>query len=139
MVVQDLFDVQKSAGRANNLRQSIAHSCNSFFSMTYRLTVDNPRIGNVKDGYAKWKEYVNAFGFGHALGVDLPSEDRGNISDTSFYNKTYNGYWNSCTNVSLGIGQGEMLVTPLQIANGMSIIANKGYYYIPHFVRSIDD
>jgi len=82
---------------------------------------------------------VNAFGYGHPLGVDLPSEDKGNIADTAFYNKRYNGYWNSCTNVSLGIGQGEMLVTPLQIANVMSTIANKGFYYIPHFVKSIDD
>jgi penicillin-binding protein 2 len=126
-------------GHSSSLRTAIAYSCNSFFSMAYRATVDNPRIGNVKDGYAKWKEYVNAFGYGHQLGVDLPSEDNGNISDTSFYNKRYNGYWNSCTNVSLGIGQGEMLVTPLQIANVMSIIGNKGYYYIPHFVQSIED
>jgi penicillin-binding protein 2 len=126
-------------GHSTDLKTSIAWSCNSFFSMTYRATVDNPRIGNVKDGYAKWKEYVNAFGYGHPLGVDLPSEDKGNIADTAFYNKRYNGYWNSCTNVSLGIGQGEMLVTPLQIANVMSTIANKGFYYIPHFVKSIDD
>lgn len=129
---------EKWAGHSGNLHDAIAYSCNSFFSMAYRLTVDNPRIGNVKDGYAKWKEYVNAFGYGHPLGVDLPSEDKGNIADTAFYNKRYNGYWNSCTNVSLGIGQGEMLVTPLQIANAMSIIANKGYYYVPHFVQSIE-
>lgn len=126
-------------GHSRDLKTSIAWSCNSFFSMAYRATVDNPRIGNVKDGYAKWKEYANAFGYGHQLGVDLPSEDRGNISDTAFYNKRYNGYWNSCTNVSLGIGQGEMSVTPLQIANVMATIANDGYYYIPHFVQSIDE
>jgi penicillin-binding protein 2 len=127
------------AGHASSLRTAIAHSCNSFFSMTYRLTVDNPKIGNVKDGYAKWKEYMNAFGYGHTLGVDLPSEDNGNIPDTSVYNKEYRNYWNSCTNVTLGIGQDKMQATPLQIANGMSIIANKGYYYIPHLVKSIDD
>ena len=125
-------------GHSSNLRKAIAYSCNSFFSMAYRAAVDNPKIGNAKDGYAKWKEYVNAFGLGHPLGVDLPSEDRGNVSDTSFYNKRYKDYWNSCTNVSLGIGQGELLVTPLQIANEMSIIANKGYYYVPHFVQSIE-
>jgi penicillin-binding protein 2 len=129
---------EKWSGHAASLRLAIAHSCNSFFSMAFRLTVDNPKIGNVKDGYAKWKEYVNAFGLGHQLGIDLPSEDRGNISDTQFYNKRYNNSWNSCTNVSLGIGQGEMTVTPLQMANVMSIIANKGYYYIPHFVSSIE-
>jgi len=126
-------------GHSKDLKTSIAWSCNSFFSMAFRATVDNPRIGNVKDGYEKWKEYVNAFGYGHQLGVDLPSEDKGYVADTAFYNKRYNGYWNSCTNVSLGIGQGELSVTPLQIANVMSIIANKGYYYIPHFVQSIED
>lgn len=126
-------------GHSRDLKTAIAWSCNSFFSMAFRATVDNPRIGNVKDGYAKWKEYANAFGYGHTLGIDLPSEDKGNISDTAFYNKRYNNYWNSCTNVSLGIGQGEMLVTPLQIANVMATIANKGYYYVPHFVKSIDD
>jgi len=127
------------AGHASSLRTAIAYSCNSFFSMTYRLTVDNPRIGNVKDGYAKWKEYMNAFGYGHTLGIDLPSEDKGNIPDTSVYNKEYRGYWNSCTNVTLGIGQDKMQATPLQIANAMAVIANKGYYYVPHFVRAIDD
>ncbi|MBD0332434.1 MAG: penicillin-binding protein 2, partial [Chitinophagaceae bacterium] len=125
-------------GHAANLRLAIAHSCNSFFSHTYRLTVDNPRYGNVKVGYAKWKEYMNNFGYGLRLGVDLPSEDKGNIPDTSVYNKVYRGSWNSCTNVTLGIGQDMMLVTPLQMANAMCIVANKGYYYIPHFVKQID-
>lgn len=129
---------EKWSGHAASLRLAIAHSCNSFFSMTYRLTVDNPKLGGVKNGFMKWKEYVNAFGYGHQLGVDLPSEDKGNIPDTAVYNKEYRGYWNSCTNVTLGIGQDKMTVTPLQIANAMSIIANKGYYYIPHFVKSID-
>jgi len=82
---------------------------------------------------------MNSFGLGVKLGVDLPSEDRGYIPDTSFYNRIYNKSWSSCTNVFLGIGQGEMQATPLQMANLMSIIANKGYYYIPHFVKSIDD
>jgi penicillin-binding protein 2 len=130
---------EKWAGHSGNLRQAIAHSCNSFFSMTYRLTVDNPRIGNVKKGYAKWKEYMNAFGYGNPLGVDLPSEDKGNIPDTTKYNTVYRGSWNSCTNVTLGIGQDMMTATPLQIANAMSIIANKGYFYTPHFVKSIED
>jgi penicillin-binding protein 2 len=90
------------------------------------------------NGYLKWKQYMNSFGLGVKLGIDLPSEDKGLIVDTSFYNKLYNRSWNSCTNVFLGIGQGEMQATPLQMANMMAIIANKGYYYTPHFVRSID-
>jgi len=129
---------EKWAGHADNLREAIAHSCNSFFSNAYRLIVDNPKYGNVKDGYANWKHYMNAFGYGDRLGVDLPSENKGNIPDTSKYNQVYRNSWNSCTNVTLGIGQDMMLVTPLQIANSMCIVANKGYYYTPHFVRDID-
>jgi penicillin-binding protein 2 len=130
---------EKWSGHASNLRLAIAHSCNSFFSNTYRLTVDNPRLGGVKKGYAKWQEYLNAFGLGNRLGVDLPSEDPGNIPDTNVYNKDYRGSWNSCTNVTLGIGQDKMLVTPVQMANAMCIVANKGFFYAPHFVKSIDN
>jgi penicillin-binding protein 2 len=126
------------AGHAANLRLAIAYSCNSFFSMAYRLTVDNPKYGGVKNGYERWKQYMNVFGYGVPLGVDLPSEDKGHIPDTSEYNKIYRNSWNSCTNVTLGIGQDRMTVTPLQMANAISIVANKGYYYTPHFVNEIE-
>lgn len=129
---------EKWSGHATNLRMAIAHSCNSYFSQIYRLAVDNRKFKNVDEGYAKWKEYMNSFGLGVKLGVDIPSEDKGLIVDTTFYNKLYNNSWNSCTNVFLGIGQGEMQATPLQMANMMCIIANKGYYYTPHFVEKID-
>jgi len=129
---------EKWSGHASNLRMAIAHSCNSYFSQIYRLAVDNRKFKNADDGYAKWKEYMNSFGLGVRLGVDIPSEDKGLIVDTSFYNKLYSNSWNSCTNVFLGIGQGEMQATPLQMANMMCIIANKGYYYTPHFVEKID-
>ncbi len=125
-------------GHAANLRLALANSCNSYFSHIYRLAVDNPKYGNVKDGYLHWKKYMNSFGMGVRLGIDLPSEDKGLIVDTSFYNRLYQGSWNSCTNVFLGIGQGEMQATPLQMANLMAIIANKGYFYTPHFVKEID-
>lgn len=125
-------------GHASNLRLALANSCNSYFSHLYRLAVDNPRLNGTVNGYLKWKEYMNSFGIGVRLGVDLPSEDKGLIADTSFYNRLYNRSWNSCTNVFLGIGQGEMQATPLQMANLMCIIANKGFYYTPHFVGSID-
>jgi penicillin-binding protein 2 len=125
-------------GHAANLRLAIAHSCNSFFSNTFRLTVDNRRIGNVRDGLETWKNYMNKFGLGHRIGVDLPSEDGGNIPDTASYDKEYHGSWNSCTMTTLGIGQDKMLVTPLQMANAMCIVANKGYFYIPHFVQKVE-
>ena len=126
-------------GHADNLRLSIANSCNAYYTHIYRLTVDNPKYGNVKVGYAKWKDYMNAFGLGTKLGIDLPSEDNANIPDTSRYNTVYRGSWSSCTNLTLGIGQDMMTATPLQLANAMCLIANKGYYYTPHFVKKIDD
>jgi penicillin-binding protein 2 len=128
-----------NAGHAANLRLSIANSCNSYYAHVYRLTVDNPKLGGVKKGYEKWREYMNAFGLGVKLGIDLPSEDKGNIPDTSVYNREYRNQWNSCTNLTLGIGQDKMTATPLQLANAMCIIANKGYYYTPHFVEKIED
>jgi penicillin-binding protein 2 len=126
-------------GHAANLRLAIANSCNSYFAHVYRMAADNPKYRNVKEGYEKWKEYMNAFGLGIRLGVDLPSEDKGNIPDTSDYNKEYRNAWNSCTNLTLGIGQDKMTATPIQLANAMCIIANKGYYYTPHFVKAIDN
>ena len=125
-------------GHAATLRLSIANSCNSYYAHIYRLSVDNPKYKNVKDGYEKWHDYMNAFGLGTRLGIDLPSEDRGNIPDTAVYNKVYRNQWNSCTNLTLGIGQDMMTATPLQLANSMCIIANKGFYYTPHFVEKID-
>ncbi len=129
---------EKFAGHAATLRLAIAHSCNSFFCNTFRQTIDNPQFHSVRKGLMKWKEYVNAFGLGHRIGVDLPSEDGGNIPDTTSYDKDYNHSWNSCTMVTMGIGQDKMLITPVQMANAMCIVANKGYFYVPHFVKSID-
>jgi penicillin-binding protein 2 len=126
-------------GHAANLRLAIANSCNSYFTHVYRMAVDNPKFANHKDGYAKWREYMNAFGLGIRLGIDLPSEDKGNIPDTSKYNRVYRNVWSSCTNLTLGIGQDMMTATPLQLANAMCIIANKGYYYTPHIVRAVDN
>jgi len=125
-------------GHAANLRLAIAWSCNSFFYNAFRLEVDDPVFHSPRIGLMKWKEYANGFGLGHRLGVDLPSEDGGNIPDTTAYDKEYHHSWNSCTMVTMGIGQDKMQETPLQIANAMCIVANKGFYYIPHFVQNIE-
>jgi penicillin-binding protein 2 len=129
---------EHAPGHAANLRLAIAWSCNSFFYNAFRLEVDNPVFHSPRIGLMKWKEYANGFGLGHRLGVDLPSEDGGNIPDTSAYDKEYHHSWNSCTMVTIGIGQDKMQETPLQIANAMCIVANKGFYYIPHFVQNIE-
>ncbi|MEJ7912349.1 MAG: penicillin-binding transpeptidase domain-containing protein, partial [Chitinophagaceae bacterium] len=127
-------------GHAANLRLAIANSCNSYFTHIYRMAVDNPKYRGTDEGYAKWRTYLNNFGLGVRLGVDLPGEyKRSGIPDTSVYNKVYRNSWNSCTNLTLGIGQDMMLSSPLQLANAMCLIANKGYYYTPHFVKSIDN
>lgn len=130
--------LEKWGGHAANLRLAIAHSCNSFFSNAFRLAVDNPKYKNTREGLTKWHEYLSRFDLGHKTGIDLPSEDGGNVPDTAAYDKEYRGSWNSCTMVTIGIGQDKLLVTPLQMANAMCIVANKGYFYTPHFVDKID-
>ncbi|RYD50870.1 MAG: penicillin-binding protein 2 [Sphingobacteriales bacterium] len=125
-------------GHAANLRLALANSCNSYFCHLYRLSVDNTKFGGVRKGHHNWYEHMRNFGFGHPLGVDLPFETGGMLFDTSDYDKQYRGpNWNSCTDVYIGMGQGTLAVTPLQMANGMCIIANHGFYYTPHFVKSV--
>jgi penicillin-binding protein 2 len=130
-----------NAGHAANLQLALAYSCNSYFLQVFRMAIDNPKYKSAKGGYLKWKEYMNAFGFGRKLGVDLPSENKANIPDTAQYNKDFGNprYWNSCYMLTLGIGQDRMTATPLQLANSMAFIANSGYYYTPHFVDSIEN
>lgn len=124
-------------GHAANLRLALANSCNAYFCHIYRLSVDEKKFGGVKNGLHDWYEHMYHFGFGHPTGVDLPYEIGGTLFDTTQYNKMYNGVWNSCTNVFIGMGQGELAATPLQLANAMCIIANRGFFYTPHLVRSV--
>ncbi len=124
-------------GHAANLRLALANSCNSYFCHIYRLSADAAKFGGVKKGLQDWYQHMYNFGFGHPTGVDLPYEIGGTLFDSAAYNKMYNGVWNSCTNVFIGMGQGELAVTPIQMANGMCIVANHGYYYTPHLVRAV--
>jgi penicillin-binding protein 2 len=130
-----------NAGHAANLQLALAYSCNSYFLQVFRMAIDNPKYRDAKKGYLKWKQYMNSFGLGRKLGIDLPSENRANIPDTVQYNKDFGGakYWNSCYMLTLGIGQDRMTATPLQLANAMAFIANKGYYYTPHFIDSVEE
>lgn len=130
---------EKFAGHAANLRLAIAWSCNSFFSNAFRLTIDNKQYKNTREGLTRWHDYLSRFDLGHRTGIDLPSEDGGNVPDTADYDKEYRGSWNSCTMVTIGIGQDKLLATPLQMANAVCIVANKGYFYTPHFVEKIDN
>ena len=130
---------EKWAGHANNLRLALANSCNSYFCHVFRLTIDMKKWPNIRDGMHDWYEHMYSFGFGHPTGVDLPYEIGGTLFDAKDYDKMYRGSWNSCTNLFVGMGQGELAVTPIQMANGECIIANHGFYYTPHLVRAIDN
>jgi penicillin-binding protein 2 len=124
-------------GHAANLANAMANSCNSYFCHLFRLAVENPKYGDKNKGLTAWNEYMHKFGLGQKTDVDLPNEKTGSIPDAKLYNKMYNNNWNSCMNCMVGMGQGEILLTPIQMANAMCIIANKGFYYTPHFVRAI--
>jgi penicillin-binding protein 2 len=126
-------------GHAANLRVALANSCNSYFCHIYRLAVDKKSYKNVKEGLNHYYDYMSSFGLGHPLGVDLPHEKGGTLFNSDDYDKMYNGSWNSCSNLFVGMGQGEIATTPLQLANAICIIANRGFYYTPHFVKSISN
>ena len=121
-----------------DLEESIQHSCNAYYCNVYRSILENPAYPNSEAGFRKWREYVTHMGFGVKYGIDLPSEKRGNIPKPEYYDKYYGkGHWNAVTTISLSIGQGEILATPLQMANQAAFIANRGYYITPHVVRAI--
>ncbi len=93
---------------------------------------------SVQEAFDAWKDRIVALGFGYPTGVDLTGEKRGFIPNSKVYDKIYKGRWNSSTIISVSIGQGEVLATPLQIANLSALIANRGVWYTPHVVRSIE-
>jgi penicillin-binding protein 2 len=117
---------------------SIQHSCNSYYCNTFRKIIDNRKYGNTRKGFEVWRDYVLSFGIGRKLDTDLHTELKGNVPTSEYYDRYFGeNRWKSLTIISLAIGQGEMGVTPLQMANLGCIIANRGYYYIPHVVKEI--
>lgn len=122
-----------------DFRHAIRVSDNSYFATVMEKVINNPAYPSRDSALNKWAEYMHSFGLGRKLGVDIPSEKRGRIPDAKYYNKWFGqGKWNYCSIVSISIGQGEVDVTPLQVANEMAFIANKGFYYTPHIVDSIE-
>ncbi|MFA5782347.1 MAG: penicillin-binding protein 2 [Bacteroidales bacterium] len=121
-----------------NLEQSIQHSCNSYYCYTFKAIIEKSGFTNTKNAFNKWREIVMSFGFGKKFYNDLPNELSGNIPTPEYYDKLHGkDRWRALSIISLGIGQGEILVTPLQLANFAAIIVNRGYYYIPHIVKGI--
>jgi penicillin-binding protein 2 len=122
-----------------NLVQSIQVSCNAYYCQVFRSLIENPEYGSTANGLKVWRNHVASFGIGDKLGSDVPNELPGTLPDVQTYDGKYGeGRWKSLTILSLSIGQGELGVTPLHMANLAAIIANKGTYYTPHLVKQMD-
>lgn len=122
------------------LRKGIAMSCNTYFCNVFDRLINANGSKSTPATYAAWKEKVNKFGFGVKLNVDLPNEKRGIVPTPLHYDNVFGkNHWRASTIISLAIGQGELNATPLQMANIECTIANQGYYYTPHLIRSIGD
>ena len=119
---------------------SIKYSCNSYYSYVFRSIIDNKKYANTETAFESWRKYVLSFGIGKKIHSDIPYERPGNVPTVAYYDKYFGkNHWRAATIISLGIGQGELGITPLQMANVMAIVANRGFYYVPHIIKSIRD
>ena len=124
-------------GGALQLHRGIFESCNSYFATAYMKTIN--KYSKPAQAVDIWSKHAKSFGLGQFMGYDLPTGRRGSIPDSKTYKRVYpNGGWRSTTIVSNSIGQGEILMTPIQLANMMATIANEGYYYTPHIIKRIE-
>jgi len=124
-------------GKPIRLNTAIAKSCNSYFANTYKRIIE--KDNNPVEGMNNWNKHIRSFGLGNYLGYDLPEGDKGLIPDGEYYNKRNNFRWNASTNISNAIGQGEIITTPIQLANATAAIANQGFFFTPHIVKSINN
>ncbi|MCM1291486.1 MAG: penicillin-binding protein 2 [Prevotella sp.] len=122
-----------------SLKPALQTSCNGYFCWGLKNFLDKKGT-TASDQLTKWKDYMVSMGYGYKLGVDLPHESRGFIPNSDFYNSSFRGSdWSANSIISISIGQGEILATPLQIANLGATIANRGFFYTPHVVKEISD
>lgn len=121
-----------------DLKEAIAVSGNDYFWKTFRRMMNDPHFPNVHAAYVNWYNKVISFGFDHLFKTDIPYQVPGYIPTKQYYNRLYHGSWDALTIRSLSIGQGEILVTPIQLANMVATIANRGYYIAPHFLVRIE-
>lgn len=117
---------------------AIATSCNAYFCWGLHRMFGSNRYGSIQEAMDKWRDYMVSMGFGYKLGIDLPGEVRGMIPNSKYYDRHLGKYWKATTVVSISIGQGEVTLTPLQIANLGATIANRGEYITPHIVGKIE-
>ena len=130
-----------SHGSPLPLKPALQTSCNAFFCWGFKAMIDKrSKYGSSANAFETWKHHLVSMGYGYKLGVDLPGESRGFIPNDRFYNRFYGeGHWSANTIISVSIGQGEILSTPLQIANLGATIANRGHFFTPHIVKAIQD
>ncbi len=123
------------------LKPALQTSCNAFFCWGFKAMIDRrSKYGSSANAFEIWKKHLVSMGYGYKLGIDLPGEQRGFIPNEEFYNRFYKaGRWSANTIISVAIGQGEILATPLQIANLGATIANRGWFVTPHVVKEIQD
>ena len=125
-------------GTISNLRKGIYNSCNTYFAKTYKRIIDKYESPSL--GLDSWSNHIKSFGLGDYLGYDLFIGKKGFIPESSYYDRFYgNNRWSASTTISNSIGQGEILTTPIQMANFASAIANRGFFYKPHFVKKINN
>ncbi len=121
------------------LYDAIENSCNPYFWQAFQDMLNSRRFGSPREGFKFWYDNVTSFGLGRAFNSDIPFTVSGNIPKMEYYDKVYRGVWNAMTVRSLSIGQGEILVTPLQLANVAAAIGNEGYFYEPHYIKNFGD
>ena len=128
-----------SHGSPLDMPSAIQTSCNAWFCYDFKAMMENrKKYKTTKEAYDAWREKVCSFGFGERFDTDLSYEKSGNIPTSAYYDRYYGeGHWRATTIISISIGQGEIMVTPVQLANLVSVIANRGYYYPPHLVKAI--
>ena len=125
-------------GTPISLNTGIYRSCNSYFSNVYRRTIE--KYDDPVKGMDNWSKHVKSFGLGNYLGYDMPAGQKGLIPDSKLYNRYYpNHKWKAITTISNAIGQGEVLTTPIQLANMTAAIANRGYFFTPHILKKVGD
>ncbi len=120
-----------------NIVEGLTQSCNPYFCQVFRNSIEVPNSKTVQLDYDRWYKNIVRFGLNRKLGIDIKNEKKGNVPDTAYYNRLYRSQWKPTNVISLGIGQGEILTTPLQMANSYCAIANKGYYITPHLIKMI--
>jgi penicillin-binding protein 2 len=120
------------------LREAVQYSCNTYFCRVFKSIMEQRKYRDTREAYSSWRKHALSLGLGKKLGIDLPNELNGNIPSPSYYDKYFGvNRWRALTVISLAIGQGELGITPVQLSNLSALIANRGWYNIPHVIRAI--